>query len=200
MRRKLIITAIVLTAILGLLSSCADDLRYMGPCQVPGAISVEDLAGEWSIVYDGFLSADSYDTTSITGVETLVVNANGTYTQTFQSEEYVYESPVNSWDLVTDSGEGVKMAMHGLRYFAAGLENANGPLDLGPQTVDRLRYKRLREETGIESRISVVYPVDEVVYLYPRRCIGKLVLLQMTSRAGDPDDLTVHNPPFTRRG
>jgi hypothetical protein len=43
-------------------------------------------------------------------------------------------------------------------------------------------------------KLAVQYPADGFVYLYPRNCTGKFVLLQMVSRQSDPDDKTVQSP------
>jgi hypothetical protein len=66
---------------------------------------------------------------------------------------------------------------------------------------DCLQYMEtypLREQR--RAKIIVEYPIDGFVYLYPRNCLGKLVLLQMVSGTGDPDALAVHNPVFTKTG
>jgi len=190
-------TIVVLIAALGLLSGCLDDIRYKGPCQVPPTIEESDLTGKWTIEYSNYWSTDFYGTTPITGIDTLTLQADGTYKQMFRSEDYNYDSPINDWELISESGEGSKLVMYNLRYFAYGLEHIDGPLGLDPQMPDALRYQKFRTETGIKNDIAVDYPDDEYVFLYPRRCLGKLVLLQMTS-GGDPDELAVHNPAFTK--
>lgn len=182
-----------------LLSGCLDDIRYNMPCQVPDTLEMSDIVGIWQLKYSKYRSAHFREATPISGDEQLVLNKDGTYTQTFHSAGFGYESPAHEWELITDSGEGSKLAMHNLKYFAYGLDHVNGPLELAPQTPDLLRYQRLRLEKKIaKGDITVNYPDDGYVYLYPRYCLGKLVLLQMVSGTQDPDDLTVHNPAFTR--
>ncbi len=69
------------------------------------------------------------------------------------------------------------------------------------QTPDVIRF---RDKYGYEEpethtvKLAVQYPTDGFVYLYPRSCLGKFVLLQMVSEPADPDDPTVHNPVFER--
>ena len=89
--------------------------------------------------------------------------------------------------------------MEDLRYFANGLDYVDGPLLLRLQMPDSLAYQESLTRIGDgEAKTFVNYPQDEFVYLYPRSCLGKFVVLQMVSGGGDPDDLAVHNPVFTK--
>jgi hypothetical protein len=135
----------------------------------------------------------------ISGTEEITLRSDGTYTQRFQSSEFTYERSDNRWELLDHPSEGSKLVMHNLVYFAHGLKLTEGPLELFPQRADVSRYKQLRSETGIEAeKVTVNYPADGFVYLYPRNCLGKLQLLQMTSSWGDPDAQAPLNPMFSR--
>jgi hypothetical protein len=132
-------------------------------------------------------------------VETLNIHADGTYTQHFQSAGYNYNGPANQWSLVLDEGDGAKLQMEGLRYYANGLDYVNGPLNLSLQLPDWEAYvDSMPFIADRKAKIVVNYPEDGFVYLYPRTCRGEFVLLQMVSGGGDPDDLTVHNPVLTK--
>lgn len=92
--------------------------------------------------------------------------------------------------------------MANLRYFANGVPASNGKLTLAIQTPDELH---LQDQYGWDFdkrtvKLAVQYPADGFVYLYPRNCTGKFVLLQMVTYQSDPDDPTVHNPVFEKVG
>ena len=201
MRRKtiLIIISVFLLSLLlciGFVFAFVNGIRYNGPCNVPDTTTMEDITGTWRIQYKNYFSISSGK--PINGEEIIVINPDGTYTQTFHSRTYNYESPVNQWKLVTDSGGGSKLVMYNLKYFADGLDLSDGPLHLGPQLPDAIKEQSFRRETGKDSHAYIDYPGDGFVYLYPRNCIGKLSLLQMRTGSGDPDNLAVYNLPFTK--
>ena len=180
------------------LSGCMDDIRYRVSCQRPYDIEQSEIVGVWQITYRKYKNPDS-PSSRISGVETLIIHADGTYNQHFQSAAYNYTSPANRWVLVLNEGDGPKLQMEGLRYFADGLDYINGPLILYLQTADRLAYKEsVPLIADRKAKIVVNYPEDGFVYLFPRSCLGKLALLQMTSYASDPDELGVKNPVFTK--
>jgi hypothetical protein len=187
---------------LTLLSGCLDDLRYHVACQVPQTIAASDVIGAWRAEYDNYGNPDGGfvpGSERISGTEEITLRSDGTYTQRFQSSEFTYERSDNRWELLDHPSEGSKLVMHNLVYFAHGLKLTEGPLELFPQRADVSRYKQLRSETGIEAeKVTVNYPADGFVYLYPRNCLGKLQLLQMTSSWGDPDAQAPLNPMFSR--
>ncbi|MCS6845237.1 MAG: hypothetical protein NZ528_13095 [Caldilineales bacterium] len=187
---------------LTLLAGCLDDLRYHMACQVPKTIEASRLIGTWRAEYDNYINPDAdfvLGTERISGIEEVILQPDGTYTQRFQSPQYSYERSGNRWELINHPSEGQKLVMYDLVYFAQGLKLSQGPLELFPQRADFSRYQRLRFETGIEAeKLMVNYPADGFVYLYPRYCLGKLQLLQMTSSWGDPDALAPVNPMFSR--
>lgn len=187
---------------LTLLAGCLDDLRYHVACQVPKTIEASRLIGIWRAEYDNYINPDADfvpDTERISGIEEVTLRPDGTYAQRFQSPEFTYERSGNRWELLNHPSEGPKLVMYDLVYFAHGLKLTQGPLELFPQSADLNRYQRLRFETGIEAeKLTVNYPADGFVYLYPRYCIGKLQLLQMTAVRGDPDELVPDNPMFSK--
>ncbi|MCB9117804.1 MAG: hypothetical protein M9936_20955 [Caldilinea sp.] len=197
-RRLVLCVVLMLAMFMG--AGCLDDdfLRYRGPCERPDDVELSQVIGVWQANYREFLNPDS-PSSRISGVETLTIHADGTYSQLFESAEYNYSSPMNRWSLILNEGDGVKLQMEGLRYFANGLDYVDGPLNLSLQTPDRLAYKEsVPDIADRKAKIVVNYPEDGFVYLYPRSCIRKFVLLQMVSGGGDPDNLTVHNPVFTK--
>ena len=196
--KTLLVTLVCIT----LLSGCLDDLRYHVACQAPKTIETSDVIGTWRAQYDnfrnpygGFVSGSEM----ISGIEEITLQPDGSYTQSFRSPEYTYEHSGNRWELLDHPGEGPKLVMHDLVYFAHGLKLTEGPLELFPQRADFSRYQQLRSETGIRAeKLTVNYPADGFVYLYPRNCLGKLQLLQMTSSWGDPDAQAPLNPMFSK--
>ena len=187
---RLILCAVVTLAI-SMLAGCLDDdfFRYNGPCQRPDNVEQSQIIGVWQAHYREFWNPDS-PSSQISGIETLNIHADGTYSQHFHSPEYNYTGPANQWSLILNEGDGVKLQMEGLRYYANGLDYVDGPLLLSLQMPDSLAYQ--------ESLTRIGNREDEFVYLYPRSCLDKFVLLQMVSGGGDPDDLAVHNPVFTK--
>lgn len=161
-----------------------------------------DIIGVWRAEYSNYINANAdfvEGTTRITGVEELVFDADGTYTQSYHSAEFEYDSLEYRWQLIAGSDEGPKLIMHNLKYFAFGMDLTDGPLNLRPQMADLLRHQRSRAEMGSGAeKLTVDYPEDGFVFLYPRHCLGKLSLLQMTSGPGDPDALAVDNPIFSK--
>jgi hypothetical protein len=185
-----------------LLTGCLDDLRYHVACQVPKTIETSDVIGTWRAEYDNYINPDVDfvpGTERISGIEEVILRPDGTYTQRFQSPEFTYERLDNRWELVDHPSEGSKLVMHDLVYFAHGLKLTEGPLELFPQSADLNRYQERLTATGIQAeKLEVDYPDDGFVYLYPRNCLGKLQLLQMTAIRGDPDELMPDNPMFSR--
>ena len=194
-----LVQCVVLMLAMFMGAGCLDDdfLRYKGPCERPDDVELSQVIGVWQANYREFLNPDS-PSSRISGVETLTIHADGTYSQLFESAEHNYTGPANQWSLVLDEGDGAKLKMEGLRYYANGLDYVNRPLNLRLQMADKLDYKESVPLADQKAKIVVNYPEDEFVYLYPRTCRGEFVLLQMVSGGGDPDDLTVHNPVFTK--
>lgn len=192
-RRKLVI---VLFCTLTVLTGCLDDIRYKMPCQMPDTVEEADVIGTWQLTYRNFGNPDS-PSTKVSGTETLVLAEDGAYTQTFRSPDFDYEGQ-GQWELITSEGDGPKVAMYGLKYFANGIDYRNEALLLSLQMPDLLRYHEMYSWEERTAKLVVNYPTDGFVYLYPRSCLWKFVLLQMVSGAGDPDDLAVHNPVFTK--
>jgi hypothetical protein len=190
----------VLTLAISMLAGCLDDdfFRYKGPCQRPDDVEQSQIIGVWQANYRRFWNPDS-PSSEISGVETLIIHADGTNSQHFESPEHSYISSANKWSLVLDEGDGAKLQMEGLRYFANGLDYVAGPLNLSLQLVDILAYKEsIPRIADRKAKIVVNYPEDGFVYLYPRSCLGKFVLVQMVSGGGDPDALAVRNPVYTK--
>lgn len=182
------------------LAGCLDDIRYNMPCRIPQEIKERELLGVWQLKYHNYINLDS-ESTKITGTETLILLSNNAYIQVFDGPEHVYVGPVREWKLITDEGDGPKLAMNELRYYANGVEWVDGPLLLSLQMPDLLQYDKTHPLfSERRARLTVNYPEDGFVFLYPRSCLGKLVLLQMVSGFVDPDDLTVHNPVFAKVG
>lgn len=203
MRFLHVFTALVVAWMgLTLLAGCLDDLRYHAACQVPRTMEASRLIGTWRAEYDNYINPDADfvpGTERISGIEEVILQPDGTYTQRFRSPQYSYERSGNRWELLNHPSEGPKLVMYDLVYFAQGLKLIEGPLELFPQSADLSRYQRLWFETGIEAeKLTVNYPADGFVYLYPRYCIGKLQLLQMTAVRRDPDALAPVNPMFSK--
>ncbi|MCB9117229.1 MAG: hypothetical protein M9936_15925 [Caldilinea sp.] len=193
-----LVQCVVLMLAMFMGAGCLDGLRYSGPCQRPQNVTQPEVVGVWQAHYRNYKNPGS-PSSRISGVETLIIHADGTYSQHFQSPEYSVTGTANQWSLVPDEGDGAKLQMEGLRYFANGLDYVDGPLILSLQMADMLAYDEsvplIADRTA---KIVVNYPEDGFVYLYPRSCLGKFVLLQMTSDPGDPDALGVDNPVFTK--
>lgn len=183
-----------------LLVNCADDIRYRGTCSIPEIVAENQVIGAWQAEYSNFSSSSQQKATVNGGIERIQLFHDGTYVQTFDSPNFTYVSKRNMWRLV-NGGDGPKLEMHGLRYFANGIETSEEALDLLMQTPDVIRFRDKYGYEGTEARtvkLAVKYPTDGFVYLYPRSCLGKFVLLQMVSDPADPDDPTVHKPVFER--
>jgi hypothetical protein len=194
--RMMLYAALILVAIVS--SGCLDDIRYSGPCQRPQNVTQPEVVGVWQAHYRNYENPGS-PSSRISGLETLIIHADGTYSQHFQSPEYNYTGTANQWSLVLDEGDGPKLQMEGLRYFADGFDYMNVPLILYLQMADMLDYKEsVPLIADRKAKIVVNYPEDGFVYLFPRSCLGKFVLLQMTSDPNDPDALGVDNPVFTK--
>lgn len=166
-------SAFFMIAAMILLSGCLDDIHYNMPCQLPTTLEENEVTGTWSIEYSEYKSPHFRDATVVNGTEQIDIYPDGTYRQSFQSDDYSYDGPVGNWNLDSERAEGSKLIMHNLKYYAYGVEQIGDTIELGPQTPDRLRYKKSRSNTGIQSDILVNYPYDGFVYLYPRRCLGK---------------------------
>ena len=138
------------------------------------------------------------------GEERIILFEDGTYQQFFVSGAYSYTSPLNRWELITDTPDGPKLQMQWMKYFAEGIAQANSYINIliGPQMSDQLRVQKYKEATQSYQDLKtwVTYPGDGFVYLYPRLCDGKLSLVQMAFKAHDPDNMTVRNPVFKRTG
>ena len=139
-------------------------------------------------------------TESINGTERIVFNKNGTYIQTFESEQFNYASTENQSELVSSVNEGPKLVMYGFKYFPHGLYLSGEGLEHSPQMFDELLYQEARQKTGVKTeKFGIKYPKDGFVFLYPRICVGKLALLQMVAAGlGDPDSLGIDHPPFEK--
>lgn len=137
------------------------------------------------------------------GQETVTLNSDGTYQQTFVSSTYSYTSPLQHWEFITDAPDGPKLRMHGMKYFSEGIRQANSSvhITLSPQRADRDRWDKFfkshsRSETaGLV--VGVAYPEAGFIYLYPRKCERELSLVQMGFRVGS-DDWRPNNPVFRR--
>lgn len=138
------------------------------------------------------------------GQETVTLNSDGTYQQTFASDTYSYISPLNRWEFITDTPDGPKLRMRGMKYFSEGIRQANSSvhITLSPQRADLDRLQKhlqshpTSETAGIVA--GVAYPEDGFIYLYPRICEGRLALVQMGFRVGS-DDWSPNNPVFRRQ-
>jgi hypothetical protein len=171
-------------------------------CQVPEVVQSSNVIGTWQLEYSNFSNPAGglvSGSEMISGIEEITLLSDGTYTQSFRSPKFEYEHSGSRWELLDHPSEGPKLVMYDLVYFAHGLTLTEGPLDLYPQSADLNRYQRLSSETGIRAeKLTVNYPKDGFVFLYPRDCLGKFSLLQMTSSWGDPDAVAVLNPVFSK--
>lgn len=135
------------------------------------------------------------------GQETIMLNQDGTYRQTFASSTYSYTSPLYRWEFIGDTPDGPKLRMNNMKYFAEGVPQGNSAvfIMLQPQVVDSLRVQKYEQAHPQENWvISVAYPDDGFIYLYPRLCDGRLSLAQMVFRPSDADNQVVTNPVFRR--
>ncbi len=182
-----------------LLVSCADDIRYGATCSVPERVVENQVIGAWQAEYSNFSSSSQQKATANGGIERLQLFHDGTYVQTFDSLNFSYVSERNTWRLIGEE-DGPKLEMQGLRYFADGIKASEASLILHIQTPDAVRFQNKYEGGAIDRsvKLAVQYPQDGFVYLYPRSCLGKFVLLQMVSDPADPDDPSVHKPVFER--
>ena len=168
----------------------------LAQCEKVGPVRRED-AWRWCPVLRG----PAY---RMEGQETVTLNRDGTYQQTFVSSTYSYTSPLNHWGFIGDTPDGPKLRMHGMKYFSEGIRQANSfvHITLSPQRVDLDRLQKYlqahppSETTDIVA--GVAYPEDGFIYLYPRFCEGKLSLVQMGFRVGS-DDWYPNNPVFHRK-
>ena len=139
------------------------------------------------------------------GQETITLYDDETYQQVFVSGAFSYTSSVNKWELILDSPDSPKLRMHDMKYLAEGVAQARSyvPITLQPQVIDRLRVQDYRETQGWSEGliwdVQVVYPEQGYIFLYPRKCAGKLSLVQMVFRPSDPDNLVVENPVFQHK-
>ena len=136
------------------------------------------------------------------GEERITLFKDGTYQQRFASGTYSYTSPINRWELITETPDSPKLRMKGMKYFAEGIAQANSAISVqfSPQMSDQLRVQAYKKTTSSQQDLGtwVTYPDDGFVYLYPRLCDGQLSLVQMTFGPHDPDNVTVRNPVFKR--
>lgn len=135
------------------------------------------------------------------GQERITFFKDGTYQQRFASDDYSYVSQVERWELIESSSDGPKLRMHGMKYFAAGVAQAESPhgVELTVQLQDALRIRE-REDLTEDVNAAVIYPDDGFVYLYPRVCLGKLSLVQMAFGQLSTSDFPPTNPVFRRDG
>ncbi len=134
-----LVLCVVLMLAMFMGAGCLDDVRYNMPCQRPQHVDASEIVGVWQANYREFLNPDS-PSSRIIGVETLTIHADGTYGQLFESAEHNYTGPANQWSLVLNEGDGAKLKMEGLRYFANGLDYVDGPLNLSLQLPDWEAY------------------------------------------------------------
>lgn len=135
------------------------------------------------------------------GTEILLINQNGTYRQFYISNNYVYVSPLNRWRFVDGQLDSPKLRMEGMKYFVEGIDRATGTSQmlLKPQVADLLRVQNVRDKIGQTQTAGgsgVIYPDFGYLYLYPRICKGKLSLVPMGWRVGDPDNMGISIPVF----
>jgi len=138
------------------------------------------------------------------GQETVTLNKDGTYQQSFVSGTYSYTSPLHHWEFIADAPDGPKLRMHSMKYFSEGIQQANSlaHITLSPQRADLDRLQKYLQAHPPSETTDVVagvaYPEDRFIYLYPRFCEGKLSLVQMGFRVGS-DDWYPNNPVFHRK-
>ena len=206
--------AIILTLIIVAVSGCIDDFRYKGPCRAPGKFTKDDVLGRWQALYVDYQSPYFVPNTpdpvsvmilqkeaeKISGADNLTFYKDGTYIQHFQGDGFEYRSRPLRWELDKDNFGRPKLVMYGLRYFAFGLSNAEGPLYLQPQNVDQIWYQKQNIISTESNQPIIAYPSDGYIFLYPRSCLGKTVLVQMVGiNCCDPDNLAVVHPVFEKR-
>lgn len=88
-----------------------------------GGLSVASLAGTWTVKYDDeyFEARCGY---SVTGVETLTLEADGTYQQKYaDGKGYVYTGPRSQWYVEYERGVSVLHLLGG-RFYALGIVEA----------------------------------------------------------------------------
>lgn len=208
-RRSCLVWLVLSIVSISIVTACTGETRYLGPCATPTKVDESEIVGRWQIIYSRYMSPGIPRTTAsfdslterypVTGIEEINIQLDGTYVQSFRQEGTIYENGQNSWRLEEEAPDAPKLVMSNLRYYAYGLQNAAGPLYLEPQMSDLLRIQvPLEEGNKPYHHLDVSYPGDGYIYLYPRRCGGKLVLLQMVSDSGDPDSLGVTHPVFDR--
>lgn len=135
------------------------------------------------------------------GKERIRLSEDGTFQQTFNSRNYSYVGPIQKWELITSTPDGPKLRMDGMKFFAAGIAqaNCNIPVELGPQLSDILRLRESVTDAD-EVNAAVVYPDDGYLYLYPRVCNGRLTLVQMAFGRLGFDEYYPNAPWFIRSG
>jgi len=138
------------------------------------------------------------------GEERIILFEDGTYQQFFISGTYSYTSPLNRWEMITDTPDSPKLQMQGMKYLAEGVAQANSAISifLNPQVVDALRIQKFNATTDPQHRVRpwITYPDNGFVYLYLRLCDGRLSLVQMVFGPQDPDSMGVRNPVFKYKG
>jgi hypothetical protein len=181
-----------------ILTGCIDGIRYNRACEPPDSIVMADILGTWQIEYRNYSDSSLEESQRINGIERIVIHADGTYTQTFSGSASEYQSEVNQWELMREP-DGPKIAMYGLKYFASGIENSESALLLKVQIADSLRFQaEYPPPNNVEADLTINYPEEGFVYLYPRNCLWKLGLVQMVAGSSDPDAIAVHNPVFEK--
>jgi hypothetical protein len=186
----------------------------------PGATPMPLSRCEWLVGFSGQLADEDVawqqcaqlrrEGHLMSGEQTIVLHEDGTYQQVFASDTYSYTSPLYQWELITDTPDGPKLRMEGMKYFAEGIAQANSSthMVLLPQTIDLQRIQEYVESTEPRpdgAGDDVLYPDSGHIYLYPRECYmypevrrTEFTLVQMRWRLGDPDVLGPSNPVFRR--
>ncbi len=194
-----------------LLAGCFDADFFIGgspSCFLPNTpIADSQLIGTWQAVYEDYNAAafpesDPSNSDYVSGMDTIVLRADGSYSQRFVGEDGTTIERMGTWRRIDNEEDGIKLELSGLAYVANGLHTVDEPLRLRAQRFDLLRYQELRGllPPDPDTRLSVNYPADGYVFLYPRVCYGDpaLVLVQMAVGRGDPDARGRQNPPFMR--
>lgn len=96
---------LVITIFIFVITTLCGNHEYIPP---PAPFAEADLIGTWSATYG-----------SPTTTDTIILHADGTYQQVFQSPEldYYYESSWNKWQLEYSSSGKPKVHFEGMRYY-----------------------------------------------------------------------------------
>ena len=100
-----------------LVSICVIVLRCIDTANPFKAFTSDELVGTWQAKYENFWNFSK----EITGVETIILRADGTYQQIYDDGKgYKYVSPWNKWRLE----RGRDLYLEGGRFYALGIEDA----------------------------------------------------------------------------